>query len=140
MLALSVDTVIVGYNDVKTINGVYFYVQRETSYSITDSAIPYEVERLNIGDGMNMTTGVFTAPTGGLYHFTFTASSYSVYTYVYLRVNGDQIGISYARTKSNNLPISNVLSLQIGDQVDMYLRQGEYSKALLIFLFFKMGL
>jgi hypothetical protein len=82
------------------------------------------VERLNIGGGMNLTTGVFTAPTSGRYQFTFNANSYSDYNYCHLRVNGNKMGISYTVSKSNNMPMSIVLSLQNGDQVDMVLQQG----------------
>ena len=48
----------IGYLDVKTSNGVYFSVQRTTSFSATNEAmIPYQLERLNIGRAMNLATG-----------------------------------------------------------------------------------
>lgn len=35
------------------------------------SVIPYEVELLNEGKSMNMTTGVFRTPVNGVYYFSF---------------------------------------------------------------------
>ena len=52
--------------------GVYFYVQRATSFSAPDSVIPFHIERLNIGQAMNVHQGVFTAPRNGTYYFAFT--------------------------------------------------------------------
>ena len=61
--------------------------------------IPYEVTRRNVGNSMNIATGVFTAIVNGRYHFSFIALSWSsgVYNSVYLRVNGVNIGISWHR-------------------------------------------
>ena len=38
----------IGYNDVKS-QPVYFYVQKNTSFSTPYTPIPFEIERLNIG-------------------------------------------------------------------------------------------
>ena len=60
---------LIGYNNVKTGTGVYFYVMKSSSHGDTNTVINYERELLNIGRHMNMATGVFTAPTDGLYLF-----------------------------------------------------------------------
>lgn len=38
----------------------------------------YEQLRLNVGDAMNPTTGIFTAPRAGKYHFTCSGLAKSV--------------------------------------------------------------
>ena len=117
----------VGFNDIKTAAGVYFYVQGHRGYSSAGSVIPYELERLNIGGAMNLQTGVFTAPVTGRYHFTFTAQSVSsgrTGNYVHLRVNGVKTGASHAPSKDYNLPILATLNLKKGDTVDMLMDGG----------------
>ena len=49
---------------------VYFYVQRNSSYSTEESRIPFHLARLNEGGAMNLTTGIFTAPRDGVYRFS----------------------------------------------------------------------
>ena len=113
--------------DVKTAaGGVSFYVQRSTTYSSNGTVIPYEVERLNIGGAMNLATGVFTAPVNGRYYFSFKALAWTsgVHNFVYLRVNGVGIGISWAPTNYYNLPLVATLNLKKGDAVDVYLYVG----------------
>jgi C1q-related factor len=51
----------IGVVDVKS-SPVYFYVQRNASYSLNGTTIPFNIERLNVGGGMNITSGIFTAP------------------------------------------------------------------------------
>ena len=117
----------IGYNDVKTVPGVFFYVQRNNWYSSPDKAtvIPYELERLNIGGAMNLATGVFTAPVNGRYHFSFTGiGSKSSDNYVDLRVNGVKVGRSHAPSENYNMPIFATLRLTKGDTVDTYLSAG----------------
>ena len=36
----------IGFNDIKTANGVFFYVTRNTPYSSNGTVIPYETEQL----------------------------------------------------------------------------------------------
>jgi len=58
-----------GYIDVKSASGVYFYMQASGYQSMTGVAgvIRFDKERLNIGAGMNVKNGVFTAPKTGTY-------------------------------------------------------------------------
>ena len=71
-----------GYLDLKSSPGVYFYVGRNSDYNSTRTVIPYEKERLNIGGGLDLTTGIFTAPTNGRYQFNLVAFA-----------NGDRSGV-----------------------------------------------
>ena len=116
----------IGYLDVKTSSGVSFYVQRNSSYSSIKTVIPYEVPQLNIGNAMNLETGVFTAPVDGRFHFSFTAlsSSSSGPNYVYLRLNGAVNAISYAAPPNYHLPMMDTLQLKKGDTVDVFLFDG----------------
>lgn len=118
-----------GYNVVKSTpnSGVYFYVQKNATFSSVLSVIPYEVERLNSGGAMNLATGVFTAPLRGRYHFTFTALSGTADetgNFVFVRVNGAHIGISYAYGAHNSIPIVATVNLEKGDTVDSFLHSG----------------
>ena len=75
---------------------------------------------------MNLQTGIFTVPVNGRYHFSFTAESggNSGESYVLLRVNGVNIGISDTLSQYNNLPMVATLNLKKGDKVDTYLGAG----------------
>ena len=113
----------IGFNDVKTRNGVYFYVQRTTGYASVNTVIPYQVAQLNIGNAMNLTTGTFTAPTNGRYQFAFNANAHSGTNSVTLRVNSVQIANSYG-VLDGNLPLLATLNLKKGDTVDTFLNSG----------------
>ena len=114
---------LIGYNDIKTATGVYFYVKRSTLYSSASTVIPYQVEQLNIGGAMNLASGVFTAPTNGRYHFSFNGHAWGTDSYVHIRLNGGVVAHSSAPTY-NNLPIMATLSLNKGDKVDTWLDGG----------------
>ena len=110
---------------VKTSSGVYFYVGRNSPYPTTKTAIPYEVERLNIGGAMNLASGVFTAPVSGRYQFNFVAlANVGGGTDVNLRLNGVNIASGYGYSLEDTLAITATVSLQKGDGIDTYLIKG----------------
>ncbi|KAI9557791.1 hypothetical protein GHT06_014540 [Daphnia sinensis] len=55
---------------------VYFNVQKLDQLSTDSELIPFEIVRVNQGDAMNASAGIFTAPVNGTYFFSFT--SYNV--------------------------------------------------------------
>ena len=65
----------IGNVDIKT-NNVHFYVQRTKEFRLPTKGgynLNYQYQWLNVGGTMNKSTGVFTAPVGGIYHFDFNA-------------------------------------------------------------------
>ncbi|KAI9561381.1 hypothetical protein GHT06_012338 [Daphnia sinensis] len=118
----------IGFVDVKS-SPTYFHVQLDTSYNQTGIPIPFDVERLNIGEAMNLQSGKFTAPRTGIYSFTFNglvefnSDSYQ-YFYCGLYKNGNQL---YGCHADKNGPeweyepfiLQSTLPLQVGDQIWM---------------------
>jgi len=62
----------------------------------------FENEYLNMGGGMNLTSGVFTVPKDGIYTFSFkgngfyTGSTFAGYGNVFLQRNGVDVAIGLA--------------------------------------------
>jgi len=113
---------------VKT-KSVHFYVQRKSIFvckGLKDSTVPFEVERLNVGQAMNVSLGVFTAPVAGIYHFEFSgindkSSSTAVVT---LQVNGVNVGMGnnevFAAGTYNRISLTASLKLKANDKVNLY--------------------
>ena len=113
-----------GSVDVK-IKSVHFFVQRSSDFTLADTVIPFDIERLNVGGAMNLATGIFTVPVDGIYHFDFTGMKDvdAANIFIALQVNGITIGDSYATSLPNFLTLSGIsasLRLKIGDQVRLY--------------------
>ncbi len=117
----------IGYADVKSAP-VHFYVQRNSSFNTTETPIPFVLARVNEGNAMNLTSGIFTAPRPGTYFFSFTGTSfissssfYQFFSILYL--NGNLIGRSYVyedrgvNRKHSLLTFQSTLNLKKGDQV-----------------------
>ena len=115
----------VGFVDIKT-SPVQFYVQRNSSYSKTGTVIPWNLARLNIGGAMNLTSGVFTAPRDGVYHFQISGYAYTYSFDVYLRVNGERLASFYAFFNQDAASLQSTLQLNRGDRVDYYLYAGTF--------------
>jgi len=107
---------------------VQFYVQRNTGWNTTNTPIPFQVERLNIGNAMNLGTGVFKAPKAGTYSFAFTTTKTAIAssTYSFLLLNGNSIGINYAGETGTYFSGSMfaTLKLKVGDEITVVLTIG----------------
>jgi hypothetical protein len=115
---------IVGYNDVKTASGVYFHVSRTSAFSSVGSVVPFQVERINIGNAMDVGAGVFTAPKAGIYSFSFSAHVGNDLTTVYMRLNGQVMITGYGYKLGSNIPLTSTLRLKAGDTVANFLNGG----------------
>ena len=105
--------------------GIYFYVQRGNGPTFRDGIIRFHKEILNIGKGMNISTGVFTAPKAGIYQFSFAISKegFSLPTlFIYLRVNKVKKGLAVISSGPITAPATfqSVFKLKKGDRVDVW--------------------
>ena len=113
--------------DIKSLP-IYFYVQRSSDFNGTGTPIPFELERLNVGGAMNLTSGKFTAPRDGIYFFEFTGRSYfpasssRLYLDVAAYLNGNEIGRGVSDEVGTDVQYESfsfqwTLNLQSGDQI-----------------------
>ena len=105
-----------------------------------NTPIPFDVEVLNIGGAMNLTSGIFTTPRAGTYSFSFIGyahipgSSSKLALAVRMYLNGNLIGSGLADDigtvlQSETLSLQSTLNLQNGDQISLqisYMDSGTY--------------
>ena len=109
---------------------MYFYAQKNSSYG-AQGPIPFEVAVVNIGDALDLKTGMFTAPVSGVYFFSFDAHSSSNEGRVHLHKNGVHVGESFGNNghyRSLQLHLASILQLDAGDKIQVNLRSGEISE------------
>jgi C1q-related factor len=119
----------VGVVDVKS-SPVYFHVQRNSSYYTTGTIIPFHIARLNVGGGMNITSGIFTAPKSGIYFFSFSAvkedpATAGMYVDLYLNSTNIARGFGQGALGHYTASLSSTLSLKSGDRISLLLTLGQ---------------
>ena len=62
----------IGYVDIKSSSGVYVYAFSQNGRVAKSGTLLFDKSYLNIGNAMDTSIGVFTAPKSGIYHFSFS--------------------------------------------------------------------
>ncbi|XP_057368460.1 uncharacterized protein LOC130689541 [Daphnia carinata] len=118
----------IGYVDVKS-QPTYFYVQKNTTFNSTNVSIPFEVEKVNVGNAMDLKNGTFTAPRDGLYFFSFSClttagtTAKPVFAAVGLFLNAVQVGEAWVHegtttvNRDSPLTFQSTLTLKAGDRI-----------------------
>lgn len=125
----SVFQTVIGNVEVKT-KSIHFYVQRNYNFDKNGAIIPFQVARLNIGEAMNLNTGVFTAPVSGIYHFELSGVKdlSGTYLYIDLQVNGVKVGSAHNQIASGGthlrVSLTASLRLKVNDKVNLFLTGG----------------
>ena len=103
---------------------VYFYAQRNTSFNLVGSRIPFEVEQLNEGKAMDLSSGIFTAPRTGRYFFAISAVAYCPSGgnfEIAMQSNLGHFGLCYAgngnQPGSDSCSFQTTLNLHAEDQI-----------------------
>ena len=101
-----------------------FHVTRLTSFTKYNSTLTFEKNILNIGGGMNMETGIFTAPKPGIYHFAFNGLKDSSMRHlnIDLRRNNEIIARASGTNKVGHFMVTlqATLNLAASDKVELF--------------------
>jgi len=92
--------------------------------------IRFNNQRLNVGNAMDTSNGVFTAPISGIYQFSFSMTKDGWTTgelFVYLRLNSNKIGLSISSSGfyAGLASFQSILALKKGDRIDLFKSQGK---------------
>jgi len=106
---------------------VQFFVQRSTDWSTLNTPMTFQIARLNVGNAMDIETGIFRATKAGTYYFAFSAQKIaeSTSTCVFLQLNGNSLGIAdFTANPYYTSSIHATLKLKVNDEVTLVLTRG----------------
>ncbi len=124
---------IITYNEVRSLPGGVYFAAAHREHPITPfETINYQEVIVNIGNGIDGETGVFTAPVDGSYQFSFyaviTADSNGGYVSMWVYKNGEHnLHFTQATEASqafNQLSPTWQMLLKKGDQIHLKLHKG----------------
>jgi len=91
--------------------------------------VNFQVERLNHGGAMDLTSGVFTAPVPGTYFFLFSAvKGKELYmgTEVYLYRNDELVASAYGTPGDRStFFLQSMIELKLGDKIKLVKGEGD---------------
>ena len=98
----------------------------------------YDESVINVGDGMNLQSGIFTAPISGYYFFSFSGLGYDEDSFLYVDVriykNGvflfyikdfGSMKVTSSTFQTRNLAYSWITKLQEGDSINLRVFNGQ---------------
>jgi hypothetical protein len=118
----------IGYEDVKSLKTSFCVRKYSNGFAQPSIPIPFDVENLNVGGAMNLTSGKFTTPRAGTYFFSasgpvsFSKTYSSLHCDMHIYKNGETIGYSPTVSYSSagdfkTFTIQVTVSLQTGDEI-----------------------
>lgn len=102
-------------------------------FNETENHVKYDKLEKNRGDGLSLTTGIFTAPKAGTYLFTFSAAVGPKECQFYFTLNGiEQEAVVKTQQTSQQLKLKfgsssqiiTLMVLNVNDNVGVYLKLG----------------
>jgi hypothetical protein len=83
-----------------------------------------KLTRTNVGNAMNPSTGIFTAPRPGKYFFTYSGISNAATSQIELHLNGVLLGTAFSEQIYETFSHHATLQLSQGDQIRLFLKHG----------------
>lgn len=110
-----------------------FYVQRNTPLN-NKGIIYFQLERLNVGGAMDLSSGDFTVPSNGTYHFKFPGVKkwstpwifLSHFKWTVFMLVGPFLTMDDTMKKAySTASLTSSLKLKVGDRVSLWKNEGE---------------
>lgn len=112
---------------------IYFDAYKKTGFSSVNSVIPYDDIAVNLGNGLDVKSGIFTAPVDGDYLLMFTAlkNVESTYLRFLMKKNATTtVAATYAYSENKvatPMKMSSIQSLKKGETISVVLSTGSSS-------------